>query len=113
VAPAAPPEQLAICDGWETVDAEWIAPAEALRLAEAKQRTVIFPTRMNLQLLAEAEGAEDAVLRARARGWRVVEVAVNWEDQPASKVGVFTDGPRMLWQMLAARWRVAREERRR
>src|SRR2546428_2173558 len=55
----------------------------------------------------------ELLLRARARGWRVVEVAVNWEDQPASKVGVFTDGPRMLWQMLAARWRVAREERRR
>jgi len=55
----------------------------------------------------------ELLLRARARGWRVVEVAVNWEDQPASKVGVVTDGPRMLWQMLAARWRVAREERRR
>ena len=27
---AAPPDQLALCDGWETVDAEWIAPAEAL-----------------------------------------------------------------------------------
>src|SRR5207245_8819733 len=55
----------------------------------------------------------ELLLWARARGWRVVEVSVNWEDQPASKVGVFTDGPRMLWQMLAARWRVAREERRR
>ena len=50
----APAEQLAVCDGRETVDAEWIAPAEALRLAEAGERKVIFPTRMNLQLLAEA-----------------------------------------------------------
>ena len=55
----------------------------------------------------------ELLLRARARGWRVVEVAVNWEDQPASKVGVLRDGPRMLWQILAARRRVAREERRR
>ena len=54
----------------------------------------------------------EVLLRARARGWRVVEVPVNWEDQPASKVGVLTDGPRMLWQLLAARRRVAREERR-
>ncbi len=54
----------------------------------------------------------ELLLRARLRGWRVVEVAVNWEDQPASKVGVFKDGPRMLWQILAARRRVAREERR-
>ena len=64
---AAPAEQLATCDGWETVDAEWIAPAEALRLAAAGERTVIFPTRMNLQLLAEASGARDAVVRAAAR----------------------------------------------
>jgi dolichyl-phosphate beta-glucosyltransferase len=54
----------------------------------------------------------ELLLRAHARGWRVVEVAVNWEDQPASKVGVLKDGPRMLWQILAARRRVAREERR-
>jgi dolichyl-phosphate beta-glucosyltransferase len=55
----------------------------------------------------------ELLLRARARGWRVIEVAVNWEDQAASKVGVLKDGPRMLWQILSARWRVAREERRR
>jgi dolichyl-phosphate beta-glucosyltransferase len=53
----------------------------------------------------------ELLLRARARGWRVAEVAVNWEDQPASKVGIVKDGPRMLWQILGARRRVAREER--
>ena len=63
----APEGQLAACDGRETVDAEWIAPDEALRLAEAGQRTVIFPTRMNLQLLGEAASADDAVARARGR----------------------------------------------
>ena len=63
----APIEQLAACDGRETGDAEWIAPSEALRLAAAGERKVIFPTRMNLQLLAEAEGAADAVARAAAR----------------------------------------------
>jgi 8-oxo-dGTP pyrophosphatase MutT (NUDIX family) len=63
----APAEQLAACDGRETVDAEWIAPSEALRLAAAGERKVIFPTRMNLQLLAEANSAQDAVDRAAAR----------------------------------------------
>jgi 8-oxo-dGTP pyrophosphatase MutT (NUDIX family) len=63
----APAEQLAACDGRETVDAEWIAPYEALRLAAAGERKVIFPTRMNLQLLAEAAGGADAVARAAAR----------------------------------------------
>src|SRR5580698_4326617 len=72
----APEEQLAVCDGSETVDAEWIAPAEAIRLGELGQRSVIFPTRMNLQLLAEAKGAEDAVNRARARELVTVEPQV-------------------------------------
>lgn len=63
----APADQVAACDGRETVDAEWIAPSEALRLAAAGERTVIFPTRMNLQLLDEAKSAADAVARAEAR----------------------------------------------
>jgi len=63
----APEGQLAACDGRETVDAEWIPPAEVLRLAEAGERTVIFPTRMNVQLLAEADSAAGAVARAQAR----------------------------------------------
>jgi 8-oxo-dGTP pyrophosphatase MutT (NUDIX family) len=63
----APADQVAACDGRETVDAEWIAPSEALRLAAAGERTVIFPTRMNLKLLAEASSAADAVARAEAR----------------------------------------------
>lgn len=71
-----PEDQLALCDGTETVDAEWISPAEALRLGELGQRTVIFPTRMNLKLLAEATDAEDAVRRARARALVTVEPVV-------------------------------------
>lgn len=63
----APADQVAACDGRETVDAEWIAPAEVLRLATAGERTVIFPTRMNVQLLGEASSAADAVARAQAR----------------------------------------------
>lgn len=63
----APADQVAACDGHEAVDAEWIAPVEALRLAETGERTIIFPTRMNLKLLAESHSASDAVARARAR----------------------------------------------
>lgn len=54
----------------------------------------------------------EILLRARARGWRIAEVAVNWTDQQGSKVGVLTDGPAMLVQILTARRRVARDERR-
>ncbi len=70
---AAPPDQLALCDGWETVDAEWIAPAEAIRLADLGERKVIFPTRMNLQLLGEARDSSDAAARAAARTLVTVE----------------------------------------
>ncbi len=63
----APPGQVAACDGRETVDAEWIAPAEAVRLALAGERTIIFPTLMNLRLLAEARDAADCLGRAQSR----------------------------------------------
>lgn len=68
-----PEGQSAACDGWETVDAEWIEPGEALRLGELGQRKVVFPTRMNLKLLAEASGAADAIARAKARKLVTVE----------------------------------------
>ncbi|WP_374576229.1 NUDIX domain-containing protein [Phenylobacterium sp.] len=80
----APADQLAACDGRETVDATWIAPAEALRKAETGERKIIFPTRMNLQLLAEASDAGDAIARAKARPLVTVEPKV--EDRPDGKV---------------------------
>ena len=70
---AAPPDQLAVCDGYETVDAEWIPPTEVLRLQASGERTVIFPTRTNVRLLAEAADALDAVARAAARTLVTVE----------------------------------------
>jgi 8-oxo-dGTP pyrophosphatase MutT (NUDIX family) len=69
----APLAQQAICDGHEAVDAEWIAPGAALALAASGQRKVIFPTRMNLQLLAESADPADAVARAGARELVTVE----------------------------------------
>jgi 8-oxo-dGTP pyrophosphatase MutT (NUDIX family) len=80
----APADQLAACDGRETVDAEWIAPSEALRLAAEGLRKVIFPTRMNLKLLAEASGAADAVARAAAR--TLVTVQPQVQERPHGRV---------------------------
>lgn len=80
----APEDQLAACDGRETVDAEWIAPKEALRLADAGERKVIFPTRMNLQLLAEASSAADCVARAEAR--TLVTVLPKIEERDGGRV---------------------------
>lgn len=69
----APLAQQAICDGHEAVDAEWIAPAKALELAASGARKVIFPTRMNLRLLAESASPADAVARSAARPLVTVE----------------------------------------
>jgi 8-oxo-dGTP pyrophosphatase MutT (NUDIX family) len=80
----APADQLAACDGRETVDAEWIEPAEVLRLAQAGERKVIFPTRMNVQLLAEAANAADVIARARARPLVTVQPQV--QDRPGGRV---------------------------
>ncbi|XVJ64592.1 MAG: NUDIX hydrolase [Sphingopyxis sp.] len=63
----APERQIAACDGYETVDAEWLSPRKALEMEASGERTIIFPTRLNLQLLAEAASAEDCVARAEAR----------------------------------------------
>jgi 8-oxo-dGTP pyrophosphatase MutT (NUDIX family) len=76
----APQDQLAVCDGYETVDAEWIAPGEAISLAQSGQRKIIFPTRMNLQLLAESGGADDALAAAHARPTVIVEPWVEVRD---------------------------------
>lgn len=69
----APMAQQAICDGHEAVDAEWIAPGLALDMAASGERKVIFPTRMNLQMLARSASPADAVASAATRELVTVE----------------------------------------
>jgi dolichyl-phosphate beta-glucosyltransferase len=61
-------------------------------------------------VLATAGFAFDVelLLRARAAGYRIVEVPVNWADQKGSKVGVLSSGPGMVMQTLQARRRIGR-----
>ncbi|MGH7421073.1 MAG: dolichyl-phosphate beta-glucosyltransferase, partial [Candidatus Rokuibacteriota bacterium] len=49
----------------------------------------------------------EILMLAERRGFRVAEVPVNWADQPGSKVGVLREGPRMIYEVIAARWRLA------
>ena len=49
----------------------------------------------------------ELLMLARRRRYRVIEVAINWADQPGSKVEVLRDGPRMLAQIVRARIRLA------
>jgi len=50
----------------------------------------------------------ELLLAAQAAGYRVVEIPVNWADQPGSKVGVLRHGPGMFWQIVTARLRAGR-----
>jgi dolichyl-phosphate beta-glucosyltransferase len=50
----------------------------------------------------------ELLLMAQAARYRIVEVAVNWADQPGSKVGVLRHGPGMLWQIVRASLRAGR-----
>ena len=80
----APPDQLAAHDGQEIVDSLWIRPPAALAEADAGRRTIIWPTRMNLEKLNRHSNTSDA-LRA-ARQARVVTVLPRIEDGPQGKV---------------------------
>lgn len=85
----APANQVAACDGHETVDAEWISPSDVLRLAKCGERTVIFPTRMNVQLLAEANDAADCIKRAEER--TLVTVIPALEERDGKRLLVIPD----------------------
>lgn len=63
----APGDQLAVHDGHESVDSVWISPSEALAEMEAKKRTIIYPTRLNLMLLDESRTVGEALDSARTR----------------------------------------------
>ena len=76
----APIDQIAIHDGSELVDSVWINPARALEEADAGKYTLVFATRLNLQLLAQSPDAASAIAAARARRIVTVEpVAVKTE----------------------------------
>jgi len=68
----APVDHIALHDGHESVDSVWISPAKVLEEGDAGRRTVIFPTRMNVQKLGHSKSVADALAKARAS--RIVTV---------------------------------------
>jgi 8-oxo-dGTP pyrophosphatase MutT (NUDIX family) len=73
---AAPPEQVARHDGSEAVDHGWVAPAWLLEQRREGNAKLMFPTRLNLEVLAAAASAAEAEQRARARTIVTVEPQV-------------------------------------
>ena len=47
---------------------------------------------------------------AKRLGLSMVEIPVNWTNQPGSKVNLVTDSTRMLWDILQVRWRHRRSQ---
>ncbi len=62
---AAPSDQHALHDGEEAVDGVWLRPTQALAEAACGQRTIIWPTRMNLHKLARNARVDQALQAAR------------------------------------------------
>jgi 8-oxo-dGTP pyrophosphatase MutT (NUDIX family) len=61
----APANQLALHDGVESVDSVWTTVDAALESARDGSRTIIFPTRLNLQKLGQSEDVGAAIDAAR------------------------------------------------
>ncbi len=76
----APADHVAMHDGTEGVDSVWINPTDALEEAKAGKRTIIFPTRMNLEKLAESATVAEAIEAANARDIVTVEPLVEDRD---------------------------------
>lgn len=75
----APAGQRARADGAETVDARWLAPAQALAAYEAGDLPLVFPTIKNLERLARFGSADE--LLSWAAGREVVPVQPRVEGQ--------------------------------
>lgn len=80
----APAEQVVRHDGREAVDHEWVSPASLLERRLTGEAKLMFPTRLNLQVLGRSTSAAQA--EAAARAIRVVTVEPVVEDRPDGKV---------------------------
>lgn len=63
----APNGQQAIPDGRETLAVEWASPAYLIQRAREGERSILFPTLMNLIRLAESSNTTEAIDAARSR----------------------------------------------
>jgi 8-oxo-dGTP pyrophosphatase MutT (NUDIX family) len=80
---AAPPGQDARADGQETVDARWLAPAEALERHTAGEFPLVFPTIKNLERLARFGTADELLTWASGREVTPVQPRVEGQGEAA------------------------------
>lgn len=75
-------------DGSESVDSIWISPKKAIEDCNSKKRTIIFPTRMNLEKLAKFKNVEEAITSLKKEKIITVEPKIEKNDD-----GVFLTIP--------------------
>ncbi len=78
----------AVSDGLETVSAEWLRPKDALDLGRAGERKLLFPTRLNLEMLSASASVDEAIAAAGRR--EIVTVTPKIERRPE---GMFLTAP--------------------
>jgi 8-oxo-dGTP pyrophosphatase MutT (NUDIX family) len=64
----APPGQVPVHDAGETIDAEWVRPAEALSRHRAGEIELIFPTIRNLQAISRFATSDELLSAAAGAG---------------------------------------------
>ena len=64
---AAPRDHLAVHDGRESVDSVWISPQGALEGARSGKYTIVFPTRLNVEMLGRSSSVAQAMRMAQDR----------------------------------------------
>jgi 8-oxo-dGTP pyrophosphatase MutT (NUDIX family) len=79
----APADHLAVHDGGESVDSVWTTPAAAVAAADSGERTVIFPTLMNVKKLGLSATVAEAIQSAECQP--VVTVFPRIEDRDGER----------------------------
>ena len=80
---AAPADHLAAHDGQESVDSVWINPARALVEAKTAKYTMVFATRLNVEMLGRQNDVTSAIEAARMR--KIVTVQPDAQKNPDGK----------------------------
>ncbi|MFO1134378.1 MAG: NUDIX domain-containing protein [Rhodoblastus sp.] len=85
---AAPEDQLALHDGSESVDSVWINPTRALAEAKTGKYTIIFATRLNVEMLGRQNDVAAAIDAARVRKIVTVQPEVLRRDDKGVKLRI-------------------------
>jgi 8-oxo-dGTP pyrophosphatase MutT (NUDIX family) len=80
----APPGQTVRHDGREAVDHSWVSPTDVLERRKRGEAKLMFPTRLNLQVLAQSNNAAEAEQATRAK--KIVTVSPRVEERDHGKV---------------------------